>query len=334
MATDKYADWSTPILSGLSAGLGLAQSKKEQNTKKDWEMFSTGISLMKNKESLPDGMKEFMNNYMSKNHGITGGFEDYKSEDNIKLNLSQAQQIIKNAESVYGNQFLKDEKTLNNFLTSNVKKDGSLKINKEELEGYIDTYYSNFLKNLSEGKKDDTKQKLDNFNDTMKLRKEFDKLSGEFVDVTSSYNRILASADDPSAAGDIALIFNYMKMLDARSTVRESEYATAANAGSIPNRIWGLYNKILAGKPLAPDMRADFVKRGGMLYEKRKNTQQLNIDRFSKIAEEYGLNPEYVIQKIQQIDNNLESNDTESLAQAMSFKNVSEDVKSIFNGGI
>ena len=39
----------------------------------------------------------------------------------------------------------------------------------------------------------------------------------------------------PDAAGDMALIFSYMKMLDPNSTVREGEYATAQDAGSIPH---------------------------------------------------------------------------------------------------
>jgi hypothetical protein len=37
-----------------------------------------------------------------------------------------------------------------------------------------------------------------------------------------------------TAASDVALLFNFMKMLDPKSIVRESEFKTAQNMGSLP----------------------------------------------------------------------------------------------------
>ena len=98
------------------------------------------------------------------------------------------------------------------------------------------------------------------------LRKEFTAATKGFAEQNSAYGRVLASAQDPSAAGDLALIFNFMKILDPGSNVREGEFATARNAGSIPSRIRALYNKLKDGEQLDADQRADFVGRAGRLF--------------------------------------------------------------------
>jgi hypothetical protein len=85
------------------------------------------------------------------------------------------------------------------------------------------------------------------FDDAKDLRKEFVSASGEFVKIRDAFKRIQVSAQDPSAAGDLALIFNYMKMLDPGSVVRESEFATAANAAGVPDRVRNTFNRILRG---------------------------------------------------------------------------------------
>jgi hypothetical protein len=50
-----------------------------------------------------------------------------------------------------------------------------------------------------------------------------------------------------------------MKILDTGSTVREGEYATVENARSVPEKIKGLYNKVLAGTILTPEQRTELL---------------------------------------------------------------------------
>src|SRR3990167_7070520 len=68
------------------------------------------------------------------------------------------------------------------------------------------------------------------------LASRYDRSAGVFNAVKEGYNRVAASMRG-TAAGDMSLIFGIMKMLDSNSTVREGEYATAQNAGSIPDRV-------------------------------------------------------------------------------------------------
>jgi hypothetical protein len=94
------------------------------------------------------------------------------------------------------------------------------------------------------------------FNRADKLRDEFNNQSKEFVGVANSFKRIQDSAKNPSPSGDLSLIFNFMKVLDPGSTVREGEFATAQNAGSVDDRVIGLYNRIASGERLSADQRS------------------------------------------------------------------------------
>jgi hypothetical protein len=100
------------------------------------------------------------------------------------------------------------------------------------------------------------------------LRKEFNALPQvkEFATRSAGLGTVLASASDPSPAGDISLIFAYMKMLDPNSVVREGEFATAQNAGSIPQTVLAKYNQALQGTRLADSVRRDFVDRAQRIY--------------------------------------------------------------------
>ena len=60
---------------------------------------------------------------------------------------------------------------------------------------------------------------------------------------------------------DVATIFAFMKSLDPTSVVRESEYATAANAGvGVPEKIWKAYNRALNGEILLPQLRREIIR--------------------------------------------------------------------------
>lgn len=127
------------------------------------------------------------------------------------------------------------------------------------------------------------------------MRKEYTALSSDFIKIRDAMGRIEASAKDPSAAGDLALIFNYMKVLDPGSVVRESEFATAANAVGVPARIRNIYNKALTGKRLAPEQRKDFVDRARKLFASQQGYQKNLVKQYTKQARKAGVDPSRVI---------------------------------------
>lgn len=127
------------------------------------------------------------------------------------------------------------------------------------------------------------------------LRMEYNNLAKPLHQMNESYSRMLNAASDQSAAGDIALIFAYMKMLDPTSVVREGEFATAQNSGGVPDSIMNMYNKALEGTRLQPEQRLQFLNQAKSQYSGALNLMD-NIDsRYSSLATEYGVDPQQII---------------------------------------
>ena len=114
--------------------------------------------------------------------------------------------------------------------------------------------------------------------------------------VNEAYQKIdKVSQGQASPAGDLSLIFGYMKLLDPGSTVREGEQATAANAGAIPDRIVNAYNMLLGGQKLTPQQRTDFAARAQDLYSVHTANQTQFDNEFKRVASEKGADPNRVV---------------------------------------
>jgi hypothetical protein len=159
-----------------------------------------------------------------------------------------------------------------------------------ELDREVDVSEEKYLDLMKPAQEKDV-----SFEREKQLRGEFTKASDQFADTAQSFKRVVDSAKNPSPAGDIALIFNYMKMLDPNSTVREGEFATAQQAGSIPSQIISAYNRAVSGERLADGMRQDFVQRASQLYMGQETQQDQREDEYRRLAQIYKANPEAVI---------------------------------------
>ena len=126
------------------------------------------------------------------------------------------------------------------------------------------------------------------------LRTEFNSLTSDFRSVGDSFNTILAGADDPTAASDLSLIFAFMKMLDPRSTVRESEFAQAEQAGALPDRVQNIIGRLWDGERLKVN-RKDFLSQAKNLYDARLPGYTTLVDKYGSIAGREGLNVQNVL---------------------------------------
>lgn len=124
-------------------------------------------------------------------------------------------------------------------------------------------------------------------------RKEFSNLSKKFTTVADSYRRI--NAAEATAAGDLALIFNYMKMLDPGSVVREGEFATAQNAAGIPERLRAQYNRVTTGERLTKATRKDFRRQAEKQFEPALKGQLRREETFGTLARKSKYDPEDVV---------------------------------------
>jgi hypothetical protein len=128
------------------------------------------------------------------------------------------------------------------------------------------------------------------------LRKEFlsQPDAKDFPLIASAYGNVVATARNDSAAGDLSLIFAFMKILDPNSVVREQEFANAQNAASVPDQIRNAYNRVLSGERLNPNQRADFVRQAQSVYGNRLERYNGLAERYRGLAESYGFMPDRV----------------------------------------
>lgn len=127
------------------------------------------------------------------------------------------------------------------------------------------------------------------------LRSELNMLGKDFRIVQDSYATINTIAKNaPSAAGDLSLIFSYMKLLDPGSTVREGEQATAENARGVPEQVRNIWNKVITGEKMTPEQRQDFLSQAESQYQTKREIQGQRETQYKELAKRMGVKPENV----------------------------------------
>jgi hypothetical protein len=110
----------------------------------------------------------------------------------------------------------------------------------------------------------------------------------------SAYN---TTQTDPisQGAGDVAMVYSYMKMLDPGSTVMQGEQATAENTSGVPDELRNIYNTVITGAGLTPTQRQAFLTQaGGMLQVRAQPIAAIN-ELYSGTAQRGGVQPNFLI---------------------------------------
>ena len=122
----------------------------------------------------------------------------------------------------------------------------------------------------------------------------YNQLSGHYNTMLSAYN---TTQTDPAAqgAGDLAMVYSYMKMLDPGSTVMQGEYASASNTSGVPDTLRNTYNAVIEGAGLTPTQRQAFLTQaGGMLQARAQPIAGIN-ELYSGTAQRGGVKPNFLI---------------------------------------
>lgn len=125
------------------------------------------------------------------------------------------------------------------------------------------------------------------------LRDDFTKQAQPFITQRDAKARL--DNIETTGAGDMALVFTYMKLLDPTSTVREGEYASAANAAGVPSAVQGLYNKMIGGGTLDTKARSEIKSQANKFYETAAKQHDKLQTQFAGIAKRQGLKVDNVI---------------------------------------
>jgi hypothetical protein len=129
----------------------------------------------------------------------------------------------------------------------------------------------------------------------LQVRDDVTRNSRDFLAAQSGFQKVKAAANSETPAGDMALIFGYMKVLDPSSVVREGEFATVQNSASVPEQIRGLYNRILRGERLTPEQRQDFLAQAHAQFVPLVEQQQRLVRDSQQFAERNQLRFEDIV---------------------------------------
>jgi len=121
----------------------------------------------------------------------------------------------------------------------------------------------------------------------------YQKLRSTWQKIDVAYNDAY-TVENPQVA-DVSMIFNYMKMLDPGSTVREGEFANAQNSGSLSDRIIAQYNSVNAGTRLSQPQRSDFLDRSKSLYENAYTSQKYLDESYKELSDTFGVDSKKVV---------------------------------------
>lgn len=171
------------------------------------------------------------------------------------------------------------------------------------------------------------------FDTEKKLRDEFVTQSKDYKIIQSAWRSIRTSGSQASAAGDMSLIFGYMKLLDPASTVREGEYANAQNAGGVPDRVIASYNKIVSGQLLSESQRKDFLNQAKKQYDSRLGEHNQIKQEFSRLAKEYSVDPKRVVLEFSMPEEVSETDNTLQIKEGSTAKNPKTGERIIFKNG-
>ena len=101
-----------------------------------------------------------------------------------------------------------------------------------------------------------------------------------------------------TGAGDIAMVFNFMKTLDPESIVMPGEAATARNAPGVTENFRNYYNYLLSGQFLTPATRNDFLTTVNSELESRKGIALQEAKRYRGLARGVQVNPDHIVPRM------------------------------------
>lgn len=142
----------------------------------------------------------------------------------------------------------------------------------------------------SRAAKDSERKGRDAREDADSLRQEFNARPEvkDFSSASIAHSKMKKSAEQKTPAGDIALIYAFNKVQDPGSTVRESEFATAAMAGNFGDQMANLVGKVVSGERLTDAQRADLLQQAANFLASHKDAYDAQVSRFADIAKRRG----------------------------------------------
>lgn len=123
------------------------------------------------------------------------------------------------------------------------------------------------------------------------LREGYNTALKEPLASLQAFRKVEESANLNSAYGDVALLTNFMKVLDPGSIVRESEFEMIANTGGLPLAIANAFRKNANGELLSRDQRQLLVQAAMANLKPSIDLANLQTVFYTAEAQRQGVDP-------------------------------------------
>lgn len=132
------------------------------------------------------------------------------------------------------------------------------------------------------------------FDQEKKIREEYADRNKQYSALGVVYNNLNASAEAKNGPGDVALITQFMKMLDEGSVVRETEFATARDTAGLYQQLKNNLTKVQSGQFLSDGQRKQFTDLAKQYFDAAKQKSDKDKQALSAVVKNYKLNPDNV----------------------------------------
>lgn len=123
------------------------------------------------------------------------------------------------------------------------------------------------------------------------LRTDYGKAIKIPLDALQAFKKVEESANLNSAYGDVALLTNFMKVLDPGSIVRESEFEMIANTGGLPVAIANAFRKSANGELLSEDQRKMLTQAAMANLQPSIDLAAMQTNFYTAEAKRQGVDP-------------------------------------------
>ena len=131
----------------------------------------------------------------------------------------------------------------------------------------------------------------DKFEAENKIQGDYNKKAKDFKDAEIAHSKLAESVKLKTGAGDLAIVFSFMKMLDPGSVVRESEFAQAQNTAGLLQKLEVAADQIQQGTLLSEKQRQNFLALSNkFLQSGRIHLAKIRLDKGLQVKN-YSLNP-------------------------------------------
>ena len=107
-----------------------------------------------------------------------------------------------------------------------------------------------------------------------------------------AYEAMTEASKNPSAKGDLTMVYSFVKALDPESVVREGEISLLNANRSVPDSIKGYAQRLATGQSLLPKEREDLLNQARTLTQTDYKRSRNDIKAYRENATRLGLDPE------------------------------------------